>query len=58
MFSLCSNFIELRYAQFFGAIFSKNFLEFNKNQKQLGIRFAHTLFILALLDIKSKISTS
>ena len=50
-FSLRSNSIESRFRSIRGAIFSECCRDFKKNQKQLGIRFAHTFF-LASLNLK------
>ena len=57
MFSLRSNSIESRFRSIRGAIFYSSGYDFKKKQrqeqKQLGIRFAHKTFLLALLDLGS-----
>ena len=53
-FSLRSNSIESRFRSILGQFFGSCFREFKKkqkqDQKQLGIRFAHSNFLLASLD--------
>ena len=57
MFSLRSNSIESRFRSIRGQFFGSFRCEFGKKQrqeqKQLGIRFAHKTFLLALLDLGS-----
>ncbi|OTG70485.1 hypothetical protein B9T23_16315 [Acinetobacter terrae] len=54
--------MNLAFARFVGAIFASYFRDFEKkqkqDQKQLGIRFAHQLFLLATLGLESKLKSS
>ena len=47
-FRYAQTLLNLAFARFVGAIYSSNYSEFEKkqkqDQKQLGIRFAHELF--------------
>ena len=54
MFSLRSNSIELRLRSVRRGNFWVNLVITSKKQKQLGIRFAHSTFLLASLDLESK----
>jgi len=43
-FRFAQTLLNLAFARFVGAIFGSYFREFEKKQKQLGIRFAHEFF--------------
>jgi hypothetical protein len=54
-FRFAQTLLNLAFARFVGAIFGSCFRDFEKKQKQLGIRFAHELFFLASLGLGIKL---